>query len=164
MMHSRCQRLSILVISISKDVNALIASADALHVLHQPQAEAKDDTEALARLLAFLAVAASQRLGLSGALALAYGDAVAYLATGSSVGLGTDFERGMAHRLCWSDGRPWPCVGAPGDEDSWERARPGLRQLYEQFQTWQENPDLYAATREKWYRALALEMEMPKEM
>jgi hypothetical protein len=113
---------------------------------------------ALARLLAFLTVAASYRLGLNGALALAFGDAVAYLITGSSAGLGTDFERGMAHRTFWGEGRAQQPLGSPFDDQVWQQARTGFRRVYEQFHAWQENPETYAAAREKWYRALTVEM------
>jgi hypothetical protein len=108
--------------------------------------------------LAFLAVAASYRLGLEGALALAFGDAVAYLITGTPAGLGTDFERGMAHRTFWGDGRAQQPLGSPLDDRVWQQARPGFRRVYDQFHAWQKNPEAYSAAREKWYRALTVEM------
>jgi hypothetical protein len=108
--------------------------------------------------LAFLAVAASYRLGLEGALALAFGDAVAYLITGTPAGLGTDFERGMAHRIFWGEGRAHQSLGSPFDDQTWQQAQPGFRRVYDQFRAWQENPEAYASAREKWYRALTLEM------
>jgi hypothetical protein len=117
-----------------------------------------EDTGALARLLAFLAVAASYRLGLNGNLALAFGDAVAYLIAGTPAGLGTDFERGMAHRTFWGEGRAQQHLGSPFDDQTWLQARFGFRRVYDQFRTWQEDPEVYAAAREKWYRALTLEM------
>lgn len=82
-----------------------LAYADALAVLRQPGKRNGHAPEALTRLLTFLAVAGGYRLGLEGALALAFGDALAYLITGTSAGLGTDFERGMAHRICWGEDR-----------------------------------------------------------
>jgi len=114
--------------------------------------------EALSRLLAFLAVAAGHQLGLQGAFALAFGDAVAYLVTGTPAGLGTDFERGMAHRLFWGEGRAQQPLGSPFDDQVWQQAQPGFREVYEQFHSWQENPAAYAAARDKWYRALTMEM------
>jgi hypothetical protein len=108
--------------------------------------------------LAFLAVAASYRLGLEGTLALAFGDAVAYLIAGTPAGLGTDFERGMAHRIFWGEGRAHQSLGSPFDDQTWQQARPGFRRVYDQFRAWQENPEAYASAREKWYRALTLEM------
>lgn len=116
--------------------------------------------EALSRLLAFLAVAASYRLGLNGNLALAFGDAVAYLIAGTPAGLGTDFERGMAHRTFWGEGRAQQRLGPPFDDQTWLQARFGFRRVYDQFRTWQEDPEVCAAARDKWYRALTVEMGM----
>jgi len=113
---------------------------------------------ALARLLAFLAVAAGHQLGLKGTLALAFGDALAYLVTGSPAGLGTEFERGMAHRIFWGEGPVQQPLGSPLDDEMWQQARQGLRCLYEQLHRWQEDPEAYADAREKWYRALTVEM------
>jgi hypothetical protein len=142
-----------------------LAYADALTVLRQRalspiplQRGGGEGEVALARLLAFLTVAASYRLGLNGALALAFGDAVAYLITGSSAGLGTDFERGMAHRIFWGEGRAQQPLGPPFDDHVWQQARTGFRRVYEQFHAWQEDAETYAAAREKWYRALTVEM------
>jgi len=137
-----------------------LAYADALGVLRQRAGQEDREPGALTRLLAFLAVAAGYQLGLEGALAVAFGDAVAYLITGSSAGLGTDFERGMAHRTFWGEGRAQQPLGSPFDDQVWEQARPGFRRVYDQFRTWQENPEVYAAAREKWYRALTVEMEV----
>lgn len=135
-----------------------LAYIDALAVLRRRAGQQARHLEALARLLTYLAVAASYRLGLKTWLALAYGDAVAYLVTGISAGLGTEFERGMAHRIFWGEGRAHEPLGSPFDDQSWQRARPGLQRTYEQFCTWQENPEAYASAREKWYRALTAEM------
>jgi hypothetical protein len=135
-----------------------LAYADALAVLRWRAGQEDQAPEALTRLLAFLAVAAGYRLGLNGALALAFGDAVAYLVIGTPAGLGTDFERGMAHRTFWGESRAQPPPGSPLDDQVWQQARPGFRRVYEQFRTWQENPEAYTGAREKWYRALTVEM------
>jgi hypothetical protein len=135
-----------------------LAYADALAVLRQRAGQEDREPEALTRLLAFLAVAAAYRLGLEGVLALAFGDAMAYLITSTSAGLGTDFERGMAHRTFWGEGRAQQPLGSPFDNQVWQQARPGLRRVYDQFRTWQEDPEAYAAAREKWYRALTVEV------
>ena len=137
-----------------------LAYIDALAVLHRQSWRGNGEPEAVTRLLAFLAVAAGHRLCLKGALALAFGDAMAYLITGTPAGLGTDFERGMAHRTFWGEGRAHPPLGSPFDDQVWQQARPGFRRGYDQFRTWQENPEAYAAAREKWYRALTLEIGM----
>jgi len=140
-----------------------LAYADALAVLHQRTLTSTplrrgEGEGALTRLLAFLTVAASYRLDLEGALALAFGDAVAYLITSTPAGLGTDFERGMAHRTFWGEGRAQQHLGSPFDNETWQQARPGFRRVYDQFHTWQEDPEAYSAARDKWYRALTVEM------
>ncbi|OGO05776.1 MAG: hypothetical protein A2Y73_07385 [Chloroflexi bacterium RBG_13_56_8] len=134
-----------------------LAYADALVVLKHRRGPQHWDSGALARLLTFLSVVAVRRLGLSESLALAFGDAVAYLTTGTSVGLGTDFERGMAHDLLWGEGHSQP-FGSPLDDHIWRQVGPGLRRVYEQFQAWQNDPEAYRIARQKWYRALTVEM------
>jgi hypothetical protein len=135
-----------------------LAYADALAVLRQRTGQEDREPEALTRLLAFLTVAASYRLGLNGNLALAFGDAVAYLIAGTPAGLGTDFERGMAHRAFWGEGRAHQYLGSPFDDHTWSQARSGFRRVYDQFRAWQTDPEAYASAREKWYRALTVEM------
>ena len=137
-----------------------LAYADALAVLRHRAGQANHcrASEALVRLLAFLAVAAAYRLGLKNALALAFGDAVAYITTGTPAGLGADFERGMAHRLFWNDDREPQPIGSPFDDQVWREARSGFRRVYDQFYTWQNSAQDYTATRDRWYRALMVEM------
>jgi len=135
-----------------------LAYADALAVLRARAGQDNRRPEALPRLLAFLAVAVGRRIGLEGVLALAFGDAVAYLITGFPAGLGTDFERGMAHQIFWGENRAQQPLGSPFDDQVWQQARPGFRRVYDQFRTWQEDPEAYASDREKWCRALTVEM------
>lgn len=130
---------------------------DGFTVLHH-RAGQERRVEALARLVAFLAVAAAYRLGLEKHLALAFGDAVAYLITGNVVGLGTDFERGMADRLFCSEHASSETLGSPLEEQTWQQAQAGLSRIYEHFRAWQDNPEAYAADRERWYKALRIEM------
>ena len=120
---------------------------------------AKGEEEALTRLLAFLAVTAGYHLGLQGHFALAFGDAVAYLITGNPTSLGTDFERGMAHRIFWGEGRSQQPPGSPFDDQVWQQAWPAFRQIFEQLQVWQESPVACAAARDQWYRALTVELK-----
>ncbi|MBU0510594.1 MAG: hypothetical protein KJ638_02690 [Chloroflexi bacterium] len=135
-----------------------LAYADALSILRWLSGQTDQATEAVARLLAFLAVVAGYRLGLERALALAFGDAVAYLITGIPAGLGTDFERGMAHRAFWGDSHVQQPVGSPFDDQTWKRGQSGFRRVYDQFYVWQDDPGASAAARENWYRALTVEM------
>lgn len=132
--------------------------ADALAVYYWQTGQRQYDSEAATRLLAFLAVVAGYRLGLEGSLALAFGDALAYLITEIPAGLGTDFERGMAHGLFWIAGSNPQRFNSPFDDAVWQRASSGLQRVYDQFYTWQNEPEVYAAAREKWYQALKVEM------
>jgi len=133
-----------------------LAYADALAALHHdgPEGEAG----VLSCLLAFMGVAAGQRLGLKGGLALAFGDAVAYLITGNSAGLGTDFERGMAQRVFWGEDQVRQPLGSLFADPLWQQAGPRFRRVFEQFRIWQDDPQLYVDARTKWYRAFRLEM------
>lgn len=135
-----------------------LAYVDALILLHQRTKSTNNVREALTRLLAFMTVAAGYRLKLHNTFALAFGDAVAYLMTGISAGLGTDFERGMAHRIFWGINAPSQQLGFGLDAQVWQQARPGLRRVYEQFQHWQDNPTAYTVAQDHWYKALAVEM------
>jgi hypothetical protein len=137
-----------------------LAYIDGLDVLRWRAGQSGRGPEALTRLLASLAVAAGYRLGLKGVLALAFGDAVAYIITGAPAGLGTDFERGMAHRLFWGDGHAQDSLGCPFDNEVWRKARPGFRRVCEQFDAWQATPERCTAAREKWYRALSVDIGM----
>jgi hypothetical protein len=132
---------------------------DALVVLQEKESEGAEARHpgALARLLAGMAVAAAYRLALSGSVAVGFGESVAYIVTGTAAGLGTDFERGMAHPAFWGESRAQP-MGSPFNDEVWQQARPGFRRVYDRFRAWQENPDAYAAAREQWYRALAVEV------
>lgn len=138
-----------------------LAYADALWIwrgrtLAASMAQNGESDAALGRLLAFLSVAAAYRLGLSGSCALAFGDAVAYLMTGALPGLGTDFERGMAH-IVFGHEAVNPAIGSPFDEEAWRQARSGLKRVYDKFAEWQQNPAAYAVARERWYKALTVE-------
>lgn len=138
-----------------------LAYADALAVL-QGQGDERADARhrgAVTRLLAFLAVAAAYRLDLTGSLALGFGESVAYLVTGTAAGVGTDFERGMAHLTFWGDGGA-KSMGSPFSDEVWELARPGFKRVYDQFRAWQEHPEAYAEARERWYKALAVEVDV----
>ncbi len=143
-----------------------LAYADAL-LIQQKRSRAslsanqtfQGEEEALARVLACLATTAGIQLGLFGKFAAAFGDAVAYLFTGAASNLGTEFERGMAHRIFWGEGRQ-QTSGSPFAEQTWLNACQPLRQVFEQFHTWQTTPTDCALARDQWYRALSVEMKM----
>ena len=146
-----------------------LAYADALTVLqkygnsngpaHNGNNAAEGEEEALTRLLAYLSVNAAIHLDLQGRLALAFGDAIAYLVTGNPTSLGADFERGMAHRIFWGEASANPAIGSPFNDQVWQKARPGFRRVYDQFRAWQEIPFTCAADRDQWYRALTVELK-----
>jgi len=119
----------------------------------------KNEMDALSRLLAFLTVTAGYHLGLKEKFALAFGDAVAYLITDNPTNLGTDFERGMAHRIFWGEGDLRSPFTNPFDDQVWQQARPAFQRIYDQFHAWQESPTTCATTRDQWYRALTAELK-----
>lgn len=131
----------------------------ALSRSHENGNGSEGDMDAFARLLASLAVAASYPLGLQGRFALAFGDGLAYLVTGSPTNLSTDFERGMAHRLFWGDNRLPQPFAHPFKNQEWQQARMAFRRVFDQFHTWQETPATCSVARDQWYRALALELK-----
>jgi hypothetical protein len=133
-----------------------LAYADALTVLRG--AADGEHHEALARLTGYMAIAASQRLGLNEALALAFGDTLAYLLTGISIIAGPEFERGLASRLFGEQRSSEQLAGSPLDDRLWLQAGPGLGRVWEQFDAWQKAPESHTAARQNWYRALTIEM------
>lgn len=133
-----------------------LAYADALMVLRKTSDG--ESHEALARLTGYMAIAAGQHLGLSDALASAFGDTLAYLLTGTSILSGHEFERGLAMHLFWEQHTPTPLASSLLDEQVWQQASPGLNRIWEQFDAWQSAPESHANARQNWYRALTLEM------
>jgi len=133
-----------------------LAYADAFTVLrNSAEGEAY---EAIARMTGYMAIVAAQRLGLNEPLALAFGETIAYLLTGSSILAGQEFERGLAMRLFWEQRTPTPLSSSLLDDRVWQQAGPGLGRVWEQFDTWQSLPESHAAARHNWYRALTVEM------
>jgi hypothetical protein len=123
--------------------------------------QSADDKGALARVLASLVVNASYHLGLQRRYALAFGDTVAYLTTGDTTSLGADFERGMAHRIFWSEVTLPQSLLNPFEDRSWQQARSGFRKVFDQLLDWQENPKSYTVARNQWCRALTVELTIP---
>ena len=129
-----------------------LAYADALTLLHGGD----DAQEALARLTAYMGIVAGYRLGLGETLAPAFGDTVAYLATGAATLTGLECERGLAQQLFGSPARQ--SASAMLDERAWAQIAPGLARVWEQFADWQSSPESHAAARQNWYRALMIDM------
>ena len=145
---------ALVVLQSQKNASAAGASASG-----NGKNDSKGQEDALARLVAFLTVTAAYHLGLKGKFALAFGDAVAYVMTGNPTNLGTDFERGMAHRLFWGDAFLQAPSVRPFSDLVWQQSRPALRRMFDQFVTWQESPATCAIARDQWYRALTVELK-----
>ena len=135
-----------------------LAYADGLAVSRWLSGQEERGPEALTRLLSSLAVAAGYRLRLRGVMALAFGDAVAYIITGAPAGLGTDFERGMAHRVFWEEEDARRPLGSAFGDQVWLQARAGFQRVYDQFCAWQQTPGVCALAREQWYRAWSVDI------
>ncbi len=131
-----------------------------------PATELGTAREAVARVLGALGAAAGQRLGLTHALALAFGDGLAYVMTGVAVGWGTEFERGVAHQTfrdemaaqARSNGERTSF--SPYEDRAWRAAQPGLARVFEQHSRWQAKPVLYEMDRDRWQVALTLELRV----
>lgn len=130
--------------------------ADALRVLTHREGA----SENLSSLIAALAIVAAHRLDLTGALAPAFADALTYMATGGTAGLGADFERGMAHQVLESEPEIRRTMMSPLSDQTWLALRPAVRRVYEQFRQWRRDPAAYAATRENWYRVFTAEVAL----
>jgi hypothetical protein len=130
-----------------------LAYADALTVLRR----GPDAGEALSRLLTSMSIVAGARLGLNEALATAFGDTLGYLATGTTTLGGFECERGLALRL-FGDQPPLPPVDLLTFERLWARSGSSLARVWEQFADWQARPESHAGARQKWYRALMIDM------
>jgi len=112
--------------------------------------------EASARVLAALAAAAGAGIGLADRPSVAFGEAVAYLATGAAPGFGAEFERAVALELSRHDLRVGILAADPGDRAFWVESEAALRRLLDQFLQWQDQPDRYERSRERWYRGLSV--------
>ena len=130
--------------------------ADALRVLTHREGA----SENLISLIAALAIGAAHRLDLTGALATAFADALTYMATGGTSGLGADFERGMAYQMLESEPDARRMATSPLNEQTWLALRPVVRRVFEQFLQWRQDPAAYAAARESWYRVFTAEVAL----
>jgi len=114
-----------------------------------------NNSDAMSRLVTFLAVNAGYRLGLEGQFAMAFGDAVGYLVSGVGSGQGTDFERNMA--LSAFGGGEKVVAGEIGSlsfDGHWEEAGEGLERVFAQFREWKEDPEGYEEARKRWWKAM----------
>lgn len=115
--------------------------------------EQVQQSAALQRLIAFLAVDASYRLGVRGRLAVAFGDAIGYLVTGINGGHRSEFEQAAALDA-FGEGEPLTAsqIESLSIDDEWQAAQDGLKRAYDLFVEWQERPGEYQAAKERWWR------------
>jgi len=114
-----------------------------------------NNSDAMFRLVTFLAVNAGYRLGLEGRFAMVFGDALGYLVSGVGSGQGTDFERDVA--LSAFGGGEKVVAGEIGSlsfDGQWEEAGEGLERVFAQFREWQEDPERYEEARKRWWKAM----------
>ena len=140
-----------------------LAYADALLVHRSLVTNAEMPPHALdafARIVESMAAVAGGRLGISGELAVLFGNQIAYLVSGETIGARDAFARSLASQ---SQGAPrdagW-CRNLPLSADNWRRAQNGLMRLYDQFISWSNDPALFAKERELWYRARRFEARL----
>ena len=114
-----------------------------------------NNSDAMLRLVTFLAVTAGYRLGLEGRFAMAFGDAVGYLVSGVGSRQGTDFERevvlsafGSGEKVVAGE------ISSLSFDGRWEEAGEGLERVFAQFREWQENPEEYEEARKRWWKAM----------
>jgi len=113
------------------------------------------DSDAMSRLVTFLAVNAGYRLGLEGRFAMAFGDAVGYLVSGVGSRQGTDFEREVALSAFGSGEKVVAGeIGSLSFDGRWEEAGEGLERVFAQFREWQQDPERYEEARKRWWKAV----------
>ncbi len=113
--------------------------------------------EALARVVESMAAVAGTRVGLSNELAVLFGNQVAYLVSGETIGVRDAFARGLVSRSAGVPRDAGCCRSAPLSADSWRHARSCLMHAFDQFRSWDNRPNAYAKERELWYRACHFE-------
>jgi len=138
----------------------LLAYTDAL-MIHRSLGAVVEATphvlEAFARIVESMAAVAGARLGLSNEFVASFGNQVAALVSGETIGARDAFARSLASQ---SSGEPhgtgW-CRSAPLSTDNWRRAQRALVGVYDQFKSWGNDPTAFAKERELWYQARRFE-------
>ena len=134
-----------------------LAYADVMSLARSGAERTTGDLEALARIVSVLAAAIGRSLGLEPAFAFGFGDAVAYVVTEESAGLGSDFERSMAAGILRQAQLERRRLASAFDDKFWLECEPALRRVCAQFHAWQSNPEAFEAARLQWHRALQCE-------
>lgn len=134
---------------------APLAYADALMLRRHMETAAElppPALDAFARLIESMAGTAGQRLGLAPDLAALYGNYAAYLTSGEAIGARDAYARSAALQL-FSPRRDGLCRSAPLAADLWRRAQNELARAFDQFMSWNSDPETFTNEREQWYRA-----------
>jgi len=141
-------------------VRPSLAYADGLLIRHSREVEVDIGPralEAFARLVESMMAVAGRRLGLSDELAVVFGNQVAHLLSGGAISARDAFMRGLASQAI---APPFEADGSRANLLStapWRDAQPELARLYDQFASWDDEPETLARTREHWYRARRFE-------
>ena len=141
----------------SRNGDLSLAYADIVALSRGSEEWDEEDMEAFARVLSVVAAGIGQTLGLQQSLALAFGDAVAYVVTQIPAGFASDFERSMAGGFFRQAQLHARRLVAPFDHEFWRESEPALRRICRQFLIWQNEPDEYRIARQQWNRALQCE-------
>ena len=140
-----------------------LAYADAL-LIHRSLATAAEAPplalEAFSRIIESMAAIAGGRLGLSNELAALFGNQVAYLVSGETIGARDAFARSLASQSSSAPRDASWCRSAPLNADDWRRAQNDLIRVYDQFTSWDNDPAVFAKERELWYRARRFEARL----
>jgi len=113
--------------------------------------------EAFARVIESMAAVAGSRLGLPDNLVALFGNQVATLVSGETIGARDAFARSFASRSSDTSHDAGCCRNAPLSTDNWRRAQHALMGVYDQFKSWGNDPAVFAKERELWYRARRFE-------
>lgn len=97
-----------------------------------------------------ISIAAALRLGFTGDLAVAFGDALTCLRTGIVAGHGTLAEQCIAQDIFMTRVE----YGTPWDTD-YEPIRSQLREIYLRFKAWEADPEAHKREREEFWSSRA---------
>jgi hypothetical protein len=125
---------------------------DALALHRARRAEAELEASGYSHVITFLSVGAARRLGLRDRYALVFGVIAGYLVSGIDSGNGADFEQDVALQLLAQGAAPGSAsLGALFNTDRWEDAQAGFARIFAQVHAWQQQPELYEASRRQWW-------------
>lgn len=137
-----------------------LAYTDAL-LIHRSLGTAAEATpyalEAFARIVESMAAVAGSRLGLSNEFIASFGNQVATLVSGETIGARDAFAHSLALQFSGTPHDTGWCRNAPLSTDNWRRVQSALMGAYDQFKSWDNDPAAFAKERELWYRARRFE-------